>query len=210
LTSGVASIPWWRDQDYYDSGEWRGTLALDGGGAIMNQGVHTVDLLIWMLGEPREVFAWTGCLAHQDVEVEDTAVATIRFANSALAVIHGTTAAYPGLATRLQIHGDQGSAVIEGDELASFHTSNDGDLSTTGEIDAGDPENSQEADQSQTHADPAALSMASHIKQYRDFADAVKNHRPPLVTAADGVRSIATIDALYRSARDGRPVLIEL
>jgi UDP-N-acetyl-2-amino-2-deoxyglucuronate dehydrogenase len=76
LTSGVASIPWWRDQDYYDSGEWRGTLALDGGGAIMNQGVHTVDLLIWMLGEPREVFAWTGCLAHQDVEVEDTAVAT--------------------------------------------------------------------------------------------------------------------------------------
>jgi predicted dehydrogenase len=211
LTSGVASIPWWRDQDYYDSGKWRGTWALDGGGAIMNQGIHTIDLLIWMLGEPREVFGWTGCLAHQDIEVEDTAVATIRFANGALGVIHGTTAAYPGHATRLQIHGDQGSAIIDGDELTSLQTSSHNkDTREDGQIDANRAEYSPESQQSRAHAVPAALSLASHIKQYRDFVDAVKNHRQPLVTADDGIRSIATIDALYRSARHGQPVPIEL
>ncbi|WP_051939578.1 Gfo/Idh/MocA family protein [Phaeacidiphilus oryzae] len=125
LTSAVASLAWWRSQGYYDSGDWRGSWALDGGGALMNQGVHTIDLLVWMLGDPVEVYAQTGCLAHERIEVEDTAVATVRFAGGALAVIHGTTAAYPGLTARLQIHGDRGSAVIDDDRLAYFHSADD-------------------------------------------------------------------------------------
>jgi predicted dehydrogenase len=110
ITSAVATVPWWRTQDYYDSAQWRGTWAFDGGGAVMNQGVHTVDLLLWLLGVPVEVFARTARLAHERIEVEDVAVATIRFASGALAVFHATTGAYPGLPVRLQVHGTLGSA----------------------------------------------------------------------------------------------------
>ncbi len=121
LTSAVASVPWWRGQEYYDSAGWRGTWALDGGGATMNQGVHTVDLLVWLLGQPVEVYARTARLAHDAVAVEDVAVATVQFSSGAVAVLHATTAAYPGLGVRLQIHGTHGSAVIHDDQLEYFH-----------------------------------------------------------------------------------------
>ncbi len=121
LTSGIASIDWWRGQSYYDSGDWRGTWELDGGGALMNQGVHTVDLLVAALGRPVEVFAYTGTLAHERIEVEDVAVGVVRFESGALGVLHATTAAYPGLSARLQVHGDRGSVVIDNDELAYIH-----------------------------------------------------------------------------------------
>ena len=111
LTSGIASIDWWRGQTYYDSGDWRGTWELDGGGALMNQGVHTVDLLVATLGRPVEVTAYTATLAHDRIEVEDVAVGVVKFANGALGVLHATTAAYPGLSARLQVHGDKGSVV---------------------------------------------------------------------------------------------------
>jgi len=121
VTSAVASVAWWRSQDYYDGGDWRGTWALDGGGAVMNQGVHTVDLLRWFLGRPADVHARTGLLAHERLEVEDTAVATVRFESGALAVVHATTAAFPGLTVRLQVHGTTGSAIIDNDRLEYFH-----------------------------------------------------------------------------------------
>ena len=121
LTSGIASIDWWRSQPYYDSGNWRGTWELDGGGALMNQGVHTVDLLVATMGRPVEVFAYTGTLAHERIEVEDVAVGVVRFENGALGVLHATTAAYPGLSARLQVHGDRGSVVIDDDQLAFIH-----------------------------------------------------------------------------------------
>ena len=117
LTSGIASIDWWRSQSYYDSGDWRGTWTLDGGGALMNQGVHTVDLLVAALGQPVEVFAYANTIAHERIEVEDVAVGVVRFASGALGVLHATTAAYPGLSARLQVHGDKGSVVIENDEF---------------------------------------------------------------------------------------------
>ncbi|GAA4554437.1 Gfo/Idh/MocA family protein [Amycolatopsis samaneae] len=194
LTSGVASIAWWRSQEYYDSGGWRGTLALDGGGALMNQGIHTVDLLVWLLGEPVEVFAWTTRLAHERIEVEDVATATIRFAGGALGVVHGTTAAWPGLTARLQIHGDRGSAVIDDDRLVTFHTA-DG---AAPPVVSGPPSGG-------AGADPAALSEA-HTDQYRDFVDAVERGRPPLVTVAEARRTLAVILAIYESARINAPV----
>jgi UDP-N-acetyl-2-amino-2-deoxyglucuronate dehydrogenase len=121
LTSGIASIDWWRGQSYYDSGDWRGTWELDGGGALMNQGVHTVDLLVATMGRPVEVFAYTGTLAHERIEVEDVAVGVVRFESGALGVLHATTAAYPGMSARLQVHGDRGSAIIDNDELSFIH-----------------------------------------------------------------------------------------
>src|SRR4051812_42521714 len=121
LTSGIASIDWWRGQSYYDSGDWRGTWELDGGGSLMNQGVHTVDLLLAAMGPAVEVFAYTGALAHERIEVEDVAVGVVRFASGALGVLHATTAAYPGLSARLQVHGDKGSVIIDSDVLSFIH-----------------------------------------------------------------------------------------
>ena len=210
LTSGVASIAWWRSQGYYDSGSWRGTWRLDGGGALMNQGIHTVDLLVWMLGEPLEVFGHTGCLAHRGIEVEDTAAATIRFAGGALGVIHATTAAYPGLTARLQVHGDRGSAVIDNDQLTYFHAA-DPDAEGGPSYGAGGDGNQaalllpRAEHQVATGSDPTALSDA-HIDQYRDFVDAIEHGRPPLVTVAEAGRTLAVVRAIYDSARTGAPV----
>jgi predicted dehydrogenase len=202
ITSGTASIAWWRGQDYYDSGSWRGTWRLDGGGALMNQGIHTIDLLLWMLGAPGEVFAWSDCLAHRDIEVEDTAVATVRFASGALAVIHGTTAAYPGLTARLQIHGDRGSAVIDDDRLAYFHAAGEDPADARELLQPHEAQSSPSAG-----ADPSALSKA-HTDQYRDFLQAVADNRPPLVTVAEATATLAVVCAIYESARTGRPVRV--
>ena len=108
LTVGDAYVKWYRTQQYYDSGAWRGTWKLDGGGALMNQAIHSVDLLSWLMGPVKDLSARTAMLAHERIEVEDVAVATLRFANGALGVIEATTAAYPGALKRIEIHGSDG------------------------------------------------------------------------------------------------------
>lgn len=210
LTSGVASLSWWRAQSYYDSGRWRGTWALDGGGALMNQGVHTLDLLVWLLGDPVSVTAAAGLLAHGGIEVEDTVVATVTFASGALAVVHATTAAYPGLSSRVQVLGTQGSAVIDDDQLVFFHArTGDGEAPAYG---SGLSDNQaalvlpgQPREEGTAGADPSAHSDA-HTRQYADFLDAIASGRDPLVTAAEARRSVATICAVYESARHGGAV----
>jgi UDP-N-acetyl-2-amino-2-deoxyglucuronate dehydrogenase len=213
LTSGIAAIDWWRGQNYYDSGEWRGTWDLDGGGALMNQGVHTVDLLVAMLGRPVEVFAYTGTLAHQRIEVEDVAVGVVRFESGALGVLHATTAAYPGLSARLHIHGDKGSLVIDNDELSFIHVTpagNEGEERAYGSL--GSSEN-QVADyvtapesSSGTGSDPAALSGTAHRRQYENFLAALAGQEPLRVDLATNRQAIAIITGAYESARTGRPV----
>lgn len=207
MSSGSASVIWWRGQGYYDSGDWRGTWSLDGGGALMNQGIHTIDLLVWLLGEPVEVFAWTGCLAHERIEVEDTAVATVRFAGGALGVIHGTTAAYPGLTARLGVYGDRGSAVIDRDRLEYFHAAGaDAAYGAAGDGNqAAEVLHADSGDAPGAGSDPAALSDA-HTDQYRDFLDAIEQGRAPLVTVAEATRTLAVVCAIYESARTGMPV----
>ncbi|HEX3813965.1 MAG TPA: Gfo/Idh/MocA family oxidoreductase [Mycobacteriales bacterium] len=212
ITSGSADIAWWRSQGYYDSGDWRGTWKLDGGGALMNQGVHSVDLLTWFLGQPVEVFAWTDALAHERIEVEDTAVATIRFESGALGTVHGTTAAYPGLTARIQVLGAQGSAVIENDKLTYFHSAVKGADAPAYGAGAGDNQAAdvlpgEVAGGVSASADPKALSDA-HTIQYRDFLDAVAQGRDPLVTVRQAARTFDVIWAIYASARSGAPVRI--
>jgi predicted dehydrogenase len=191
LSSAVVSMAWWRGQDYYDSAGWRGTWSLDGGGALMNQAIHTVDLLVWLCGRPVEVSASTARLAHHGIEVEDTVAATLRFDGGALGVLHATTAAYPGLTARLQIHGDRGSAVIDGDRLAHLGA------------DAVPMDSAAGAGSS-----PLALDADGHGRQYHDFLDAVTTGRPPLVTVAEATRTLGVVLAIYESARSGRPVSI--
>ncbi len=201
LTSGIASIAWWRDQRYYDSAAWRGTWELDGGGAAMNQGVHTIDLLLWILGRPIDVSARTATLAHERIEVEDTLVATVTFQSGALALIHATTAAYPNVGTRLQVHGSLGSAVIEDDQLLFFHAS------------AREQEGNQAAalvaaDQLRGNPRDPDSFVIGHLRQYEDVVDAIRSGRQPGVRVADAVLALAVIRGLYLSATLGRTVTI--
>jgi UDP-N-acetyl-2-amino-2-deoxyglucuronate dehydrogenase len=200
ITSGIASIDWWRGQSYYDSGDWRGTWELDGGGALMNQGVHTVDLLVAALGRPVEVFAYTGTLAHQRIEVEDVAVGVVRFESGALGVLHATTAAYPGLSARLQVHGDKGSAVIDNDQLVFFEKTAPGGSAE---------EQSYGSTSARTvptaGSDPGQLSD-SHRLQYLNFLGALDGTDQLRVDLETNRQSIGVITGAYESARTGRPV----
>jgi UDP-N-acetyl-2-amino-2-deoxyglucuronate dehydrogenase len=185
LTSGIASCAWWRPQAYYDGGRWRGTWAMDGGGAIMNQTIHVIDLLIAMMGVPTEVFAYAASLAHERIEVEDTAVGVVRFASGALGVIHGTTAACPGLDASVRVFGDKGSAVTTDDELVFLHAN---------------------ATASDTPpAEPPRLGPA-HVAQFADFVDAIRTDRPARVGTRDARAVLAVVLSLYESAASGKPV----
>jgi len=211
LTVGTAQVRWWRSQDYYDSGKWRGTWALDGGGALMNQSIHTIDLLLSIMGDAVEVSAYTALLAHERIEVEDTAVALLRFANGALGVVEGTTAAYPGLTARLEIHGERGSAIIDNDQLVYFHAATS---EQEGAAYGSAGEGNQAAEVLSMHnvetsnatagADPGSLSMA-HRDQIQDFIAAIREGREPRVTIEEGRKAVAAILAIYESARRGRP-----
>ncbi|MGY4768631.1 Gfo/Idh/MocA family protein [Kribbella sp. CWNU-51] len=200
ITAGIAESPFWRSQEYYDSGGWRGTVELDGGGALMNQGIHVVDLLLWMLGEPVEVQAYSELLAHERIDVEDTVAATVRFRSGAIGSILATTAAYPGRPVRLSVYGDRGSAVIEQDDLVAFDTA---DGEPTDQASAAPPDTTGE------HAGEASVSRSvadAHRDQYLDFIAAVRDGRPPAIGTRDARRALELVLGIYESARTGAPV----
>jgi predicted dehydrogenase len=195
LTSAVASVPWWRTQDYYDAAGWRGTWAFDGG-AVMNQAVHTVDLLVWFMGTPVEVFAQSARLAHEHIETEDVAVATLRFPSGALAVLHATTAGYPGLEVRIQVQGTRGSAVVHADQLESLVTEEPFAAGVLAADCFGAPK-------------PDDSFVIGHLRQYHDIAKSIVDGRPPGVGIDDGITALATVLAVYASAALGRPVTLD-
>jgi UDP-N-acetyl-2-amino-2-deoxyglucuronate dehydrogenase len=209
LVLGQAQIPWWRSQQYYDSGAWRGTWELDGGGVLMNQGIHSIDLLQWLMGPVRTVYAHTDTLAHH-METEDVAVAVLRFANGALGTLAATTGAYPGLGTRIELFGDQGSAVIADDRLAALHLRTAGeDVSPYGLSVAqrAEAEGGQAAVPSAA-SDPAAIGIASHREQIADMVQAIRDDRPPLVDGEAGRRPVEIILGVYESARTHQEVTL--
>ena len=197
LTLGDTYVKWWRTQDYYDSGGWRGTWDLDGGGALMNQAIHNVDLLLWLMGEVESVTALTATLAHDRIEVEDTAVAALRFRNGALGVIEAATSAHPGLSKRLEIHGDRGSARVEQDDLTLW------EFSEGAPVDAEIRAAMSKAGSQGGGADPRGISHAGHREQLADFLDAIRESRPPRVDGREGRKSVELIRAIYRSSSGG-------
>jgi UDP-N-acetyl-2-amino-2-deoxyglucuronate dehydrogenase len=215
LTTGIAAIDWWRGQSYYDSGDWRGTWELDGGGALMNQGVHTVDLLVATMGRPVEVFAYTDTLAHQRIEVEDVAVAVVRFESGALGVLHATTAAYPGLSARLHVHGDQGSIVIDNDLLTFIHTTPQGSGaaersygSASDSINQVDNYDLTEQTGPTAGSNAGGLSPLAHRRQYENFLAALAGREALRVDLETNRQSIAIITGVYESARTGKLVAL--
>ncbi|MFT4122417.1 MAG: Gfo/Idh/MocA family oxidoreductase [Microbacteriaceae bacterium] len=199
ITSAVASVPWRRTQEYYDSGSWRGTWALDGGGALMNQGVHTVDLLLWFLGTPVELSAQSALLAHERIEVEDVAVATLRFESGALAVLHATTASFPDQPVRVAVHGSAGGGIIESDQLARLWLDGDPVDRSAESV----PEGHRLGDD----PGPDAF-IEGHARQWADVVASIRTGRRPGVGVAEALLALAVVRGVYVSATTGRPVLI--
>jgi len=205
ITLGSAYVKWWRPQSYYDSAAWRGTRKLDGGGCLMNQGIHTIDLLQWFMGPAVEVRAFTACLAHTRIEVEDVAAAAIRFKNGALGVIEGATSAWPGHAKRIELCGDQGGVATREDDLATwtFAKPARGDAALLARLGARDTGKGGAAD-------PKAISFIGHQRQFEDFVAALRAGRAPMVDGAEGRKAVELILAIYRSARTNRTVRLPL
>lgn len=196
-----AYVKWHRTQDYYDSGAWRGTWALDGGGALMNQSIHTVDLLLHAMGDVKTVRAQTRLVAHSGIEVEDTAVAMLEFASGALGVVQGTTAAWSrtGHPAEVQIVGDAGSAFLADDgfrvwEFAEETSEDDRIRAAHGRAAAGAGAGA---------ADPAAIDFSWHARNYDDALAALAAGRRPAVDGREARRAVALIRAIYRSADAG-------
>lgn len=201
LTLGEASNKWWRSQAYYDEGGWKGTLALDGGGALMNQAIHNVDLLLWMMGPATHVSGLTATLAHERIEVEDTAVAAIRFKSGALGVLMATTSVHPGYPKQIAIHGDKGSAVIEQEDVLKWDFS-----PATPEDDEVKRRFAAKVGASGGAADPKAISHEGHRRQLADFVDAIRGNRQPKVDGREGKRAVDLICAIYESNRTGKTI----
>lgn len=201
LTLGDAYVKWFRTQEYYDSGAWRGTWDLDGGGALMNQAIHTVDLLLWLMGPVTSVHARTATLAHDRIEVEDVAVAHLEFENGALGVIQATTAAYPGMLKRIEIHGSEGTAVLEEEDLKAWEFATP--LPSDQEVLAALTGKTQTGGGA---ADPKAIGHHGHAAQYADIAHAIQNGESPLIDGPEGRRSVELINAIYQSAKTGQSI----
>jgi UDP-N-acetyl-2-amino-2-deoxyglucuronate dehydrogenase len=202
---GDTYVKWWRIQEYYDSGGWRGTWRLDGGGALMNQAIHNVDLLTWLMGDVANVSAMTATLAHTRIEVEDTAVAALRFQSGALGVIEAATSAYPGLLKRTEIHGDRGSARVEQDDITLWDFQE--------KVPSDNIVHAAMAGQTGFKAgasDPRGITHVGHRDQLADFLQAIDQGRDPVVDGREGRKSVEIIRAIYRSAQSGRVVSLPL
>ncbi|MCL4299050.1 MAG: Gfo/Idh/MocA family oxidoreductase [Anaerolineae bacterium] len=193
LTLADAYIKWYRPQSYYDTSDWKGTWALDGGGALMNQGIHHIDLLNYLAGPVTSIVARTATLAHR-METEDTAVALLTFASGALGAIEGSTASWPGDSGRLELHGDQGTIVLEDGRIVRWKLN-----------DATSDEEEQmlalESKQGGGAAAATAIGYELHRRQLADMIEAILTNRAPAVTGAEARRSVVIIRAIYESHR---------
>ena len=205
LTVGDAIVKWYRTQAYYDSGAWRGTWELDGGGALMNQAIHSVDLLTWLMGPVVEIQAQVGLLAHERIAVEDVAVATVKFASGAMGIIEASTAIFPGYLKRIEIHGSTGSAIMEEEDFIKwdFAKPNKRD-------DAIHQKMSEKKSTGGGAADPKAIGHHGHARQFQDVVNAIKKGTKPLVDGPEGRRSVEIILGIYKAAETGRAIKLPL
>ncbi len=192
-----ARVKWFRPDSYYGDSRWRGTLALDGGGALINQAVHTIDLLLWLFGDVVSVQAQKKTALHR-IEVEDTLVALLEFANGAVGVLQATTSAYPGYPRRVELTGSEGTVILEHDRLIATDLRNPpGDFRSLG-------------DDKNASANSAAVSdIRGHRAVLEDFVDAIQSGREPRCSGTEGLRSVALAETIYEACRLGKRVEME-
>lgn len=184
-----ARVKWYRPPDYYGQSRWRGTWALDGGGALMNQGIHTVDVMQWLMGPVVRLSARTATRLHR-IEVEDTAVATIEFASGALGILEATTSVYPGYPRRVEVTGSEGTAILDGDTLISVELRN------------APPAETKEGGPTISSSSPVVADASAHQRIVEDFIAAIQTNREPACDARAGRKSVALVEAIYASGRE--------
>ena len=176
-----ASVNWYRSQSYYDVSSWRGTWAMDGGGAVLNQGIHTVDLVLYLMGQHKEMSGFIATRGHERIEVEDVASCTMKFENGALGVFSSTTCAYPGFYVRIEIFGSNGSVVLEDNQIMQWHI-------------RGEEDSAQGSLQPYPH-------LSLHGIQFLDVIQSIREGRAPSISGKEGIRSLRFIDELYHLNR---------
>jgi UDP-N-acetyl-2-amino-2-deoxyglucuronate dehydrogenase len=198
LVLASAYVKWHRTAQYYSG--YRGSLRLDGGGAVINQAIHGLDLLLWFAGMPEEVFAWQTRRVHTGIEAEDTSCTALRFPGGALGTIEATTAAWPGWSRRHEICGELGSIVLEDDRIARW------------EFRDARPEDESIRAAGQANAlgsgasNPSAISVEGHRRQLQDLVDALREGRAPTLDGREGRKAVSLVRAIYDSAVRGTPV----
>ncbi len=189
-----AYVKWFRTDEYY-ARPAKGSWAIEGGGALINQAIHQVDLLLWFAGPVHDVFGMWQLGAAHAIESEDLVNAVVRYASGATGVIQASTALWPGYNERIELHGTKGTAIISGDQLTTWDVKEDAGESPP--LSAGVASGA---------SDPMAISVESFERQFRDFGDAIRTNRVPLVSGEEGCRALELVDAIYRSCRTGVPV----
>lgn len=204
LILGTFAVKWYREQSYYDRGGWRGTWEMDGGGSLMNQAIHTVDLMQWLMGEVASVTSTMGIYNHQ-INTEDMTASLITFKNGATATFVSTTCAYPGISTEICLYGTGGSVEADADQLKVWKMKDAQDedaeesamLATYGMGNMGYPQ------------DPQNPRIFGHAHVVEDMILAVRDDRDPDITPTEAIKSVAIINAVYQSARTGKTVYFE-
>jgi predicted dehydrogenase len=195
------AIKWWRSQEYYDSGAWRGTWDLDGGGALMNQSIHTIDLMLHLLGDVSSVSASGGLEAHEGIEVEDIAVAIVEFKSGARGVIQASTACFSntGLPASIHICGDQGSIMMVDDKFSIWDLKNhqSGDDKILAEHGIYEDTSGAGA------ADPKAIDFLWHQRNFENALHSLRKGEKPAVDGMEGRRAVELITAIYKSIQNG-------
>jgi len=191
-----ARVKWYRPPDYYAKSRWRGTRALDGGGALINQAVHTVDLMLWLFGDVESVQASSKTALHP-IEVEDTLVALLEFANGALGVLQAATSVYPGYPRRLELTGTEGTLIVEQDRLLAADLRNPTEVLLRG----------GNADLNRSADSPIVSDARGHEAVLEDFLESIESNTKPRCDGHEGRRSLALMEAIYEACRTGKQVL---
>ncbi len=188
-----AFLKWWRGQEYYYSSAWRGTWELDGGGPFIQQAAHTVDILVWLMGRPKKVTAWTRTVAH-NLEVEDMGHAIVEYENGAQGIIEASTVVKPGYPTRIEIHGEKGSIILGESEIIAW------------DVEGVEPPAIEKNNIITGATDPTGIGTKNHERIIRDFIQAIHEGRSPMVDPVSARRTSELITAIYKSSRELKAV----
>ena len=191
-----AYVKWYRSAEYY-SRPIKGSWATEGGGALINQAVHQVDVLLYLIGAVKEVFGMWQLGALHKIESEDVITAMMRYANGAQGVLQASTAFWPGYSERIEIHGTKGTAVLTGDKLTTWDVQDD----------SGEPAPVETIVKSGA-SDPMAIPVTPIERQFENFAEAIRTGKPPLVSGEEGYRALEIVQSIYRSCREGQKVAL--
>lgn len=195
LLIGDVYMKFYRSPEYYQSAGWRGTWAMDGGGALMNQGIHGIDVLLYLMGPVTSTFSFCRTL-DRDIEVEDAAVAVVTYANGAIGTIEGATCVTPGYPCRIEISGTKGTIVLDGENITRWDVDGQSLAASSG------------CAKNLSFQDPTAFSLDGHKAQYEDFLKALDNQTAPAVDVYEGKRPVDVILSIYESSETGRRVVI--